>query len=208
MNKFKKRLPYLIPILFLIGISSIVWYLFLYCEIITDNEKRITGIITILGLGFGVFQFWINELNIERRKMFDLRYETYKEIVSSIESLTEAINKQMVSNEKIDAHSLVSVILNQVNRIASIKNMNNQFLFPKITDSIESKRNSEILEKIMMRTDQFRKGIEKANDKEKDTMKDFIISTERMNWHNDIRKYLVDLHENKYEFYNRLRSYF
>lgn len=207
-EEMKKRLPYLLPIIFLIGIVLLTWILFFSLELVSDNEKRITCVFAILALGFGVFQFWVNELNIERRKKFDLRYETYKEIVLLIESISETINIKMISKETIEAHGVLSKLINQINNLSSTMNRNNDFLFPDICKTPESKKNQKILENIILRTDKFRIGIENAAKHDKYNMKEFAESIEEMNWHNEIREYLKELHDNKYDLYKKLRTYF
>jgi hypothetical protein len=203
----KKYFEYIPVFIFLIGVILLNWYLFFYLELISSNEKRLTGVFSLLGLGFGLFQFWFNEIKAERRKKFDLRFNAYQEIVILIESIVETINNQMTSNEILEVHGLVSKLMNQVNRIILIMNINNDYLFPGIHNAPESKKNHEIFKKILLRTDQYRIGIEKAAKGSNKIAKDFIESVEAMNWHNDMREFLDELHGNKYDFYKKLRTY-
>ena len=58
------------------------------CEI----QERITGVFASLALGFGIFQFWVGGLNADRRKIYDQRYEAYKEFVLQIEHISESLH--------------------------------------------------------------------------------------------------------------------
>jgi len=204
----KKHIGYIAVFLFLIVLILMTWYVFFYLEIISSNEKRIAGIFSILGLGFGLFQFGFNEVKSNKRKKFYLKYETYKEIIRLIDSVSETLNIQMTSNEMLEVHGLACKLLNQINQIASTINLNNDFLFPDICKTPESKKIQDILEKILLRTDRYRIGIEKAVKHEKYNMKEFVEGIEEMNWHNEMKDYLKELHENKYAFYKKLRTYF
>jgi len=203
----KKRLPYFLPIIFLLVIVLLTWILFFKLELITDNEKRITCVFSLLALGFGVFQFWVNEINILRRRKFDLRYDAYKEIVFLIESISETLNAKMISKETTDVHGLLSKLMNQINNLSSIMNRNDNFLFPEILLTPESIKNQEVLQNIMSRTDELRINIEKAAKLDEYNMKEFAETIAKMNWHNEIRMYLIELNDNKYSLYSKLRTY-
>lgn len=204
INKWK---PYFFPIIFLILISILTWVIFFSFNIVSDNDKRITGIISILGLSFGIFQFWINELNIDRRKKFDLRYNTYKEIENLIELLTETINKRMIDSEKENIHSFLSSIMNQINRILSILNINDRYLFPEIFKQSEAIELKALLEKILNSTNSYRINVEKELREKSPDMREYYKYIESVNWHNDLRELLIDLHSSKLKFYKTLRGY-
>lgn len=204
INKWK---PYFFPIIFLILISILTWVIFFSFNIVSDNDKRITGIISILGLSFGIFQFWINELNIDRRKKFDLRYNTYKEIENLIELLTETINNRMIDSEKENIHSFLSSIMNQINRILSILNINDRYLFPEIFKQSEAIELKALLEKILNSTNRYRINVEKELREKSPDMREYYKYIESVNWHNDLRELLIDLHSSKLKFYKTLRGY-
>jgi uncharacterized ubiquitin-like protein YukD len=204
INKWK---PYFFPIIFLILISILTWVIFFSFNIVSDNDKRITGIISILGLSFGIFQFWINELNIDRRKKFDLRYNTYKEIENLIELLTETINNRMIDSEKENIHSFLSSIMNQINRILSILNINDRYLFPEIFKQSEAIELKALLEKILNSTNSYRINVEKELREKSPDMREYYKYIESVNWHNDLRELLIDLHSSKLKFYKTLRGY-
>jgi hypothetical protein len=165
------------------------------------------GVFALLVLGFGIFQFWLNELNTNRRKLYELRYDTYKEFIFLLDQVSETLNMEMTTNEISNVYELVSRLMNNVNKINSTINMNRDFLFPDIQLKLETKAVEDILEKLLLRTDKFRLGLENANKEGKEVARDFLQSIERMNWHNEIREHLKELHNKKYDFYRVLRNY-
>jgi len=203
----KKQLAYIPAFLMLTFVIFLTWYLFFYLEIFPSNDKRVAAVFSLLGLGFGLFQFWFNEIKSAKRKKFDLRYSAYQEIVLLNESIAETINTQMTSNEMLEVHGLVSKLLNQINRLSLIMNINNDDLFHGIHKTNESKSNQEILERILFRTDQYRLAIEKVTKKDNKNSKEFISSVEEINWHNDVRELMKEFHKTKYDFYRKLRTY-
>ncbi|MDQ1770435.1 hypothetical protein GQR60_03235 [Labilibaculum sp. A4] len=203
----KKHIRYILPFSFLIAIIFLTWILFFHLELTTDNEKRFAGIFSILGLGFGIFQFWMNEINTTNRKLFDLRYETYKDFIFLIDSILETLNNEMKIPKSKNIHGFVSSLMNQINRIGSSVNMNKDYLFPGLHLKPEVKKVESILSKILKRTDEYRHNIEKAWKEDDESIKDFTESIENMNWHNDVRDELKILHKEKYNFYKALRKY-
>src|SRR5690554_6882734 len=155
---WNKRKSYILPILFMVLIIGLTWLLFFHYDIINDKEQKITVIIGFLAINFGLFQFWINEINIEKREKFNLRYSSDQEVITLMETLVEIVNTQMVkkTENEIDYHSLTSAILNQVNKITSLININDKYLFPGIRHLIETGQILDILEKILINTDKLR----------------------------------------------------
>ena len=202
----KKLLPFLMPIIFLLLIVALVWYLFFIEDFIIDSEKRITGVITILGLGFGVFQFWIVEINSNNRRLSELKYNEYRQLFMQIESIPELLNKEMM-NDAIDSHYLVSSLINQINRVVSLINTNNSYLFTRLADLEATKNLKKVLEKILGAADKCRFEIEKAHEKKSPQAIDLIQIFETIKWHNNTRDYLSELHSVKYAFYAKLIKY-
>jgi hypothetical protein len=202
--RFEKVLAFV----FLLAVLLLTWYLFLYDDFIGESDDRIAGIFVSLALGFGIFQLWINEINIDRRKLYEWRYETYKEIVLQIDEISETLNLKMTGDEIGSVHNLVSRLMNHVNRINSAVAINSDFLFPDLQLKPETKSIVMIVENILTRTDEFRMKFEDANQGGREIAHDFLQSMERMQWHNEIREHLTELHLNKYEFYRILRTYF
>ena len=202
-NRFERVAAYA----FLLVVLLLTCYLFLYDDFTGRMEGKITGIITFLALGFGVFQFWIDEMNTEERKLYDLRYESYKDFVLRIDLISETLNYEMAGNDISSIHSLVSRLTNDVNRISSALTMNSDFLFPDLHLEPEAIIINRIVVKILVRTDTFRRRVERAIKEENRHNKNFELSVEQMKWHNEIREYLNDLHQSKFDFYRLLRTY-
>ena len=61
------RIEKVLAFLFLLVVLLLTWYLFLIDDFVIESEKRITGVFASLAMGFGIFKFWLNELNTDRR---------------------------------------------------------------------------------------------------------------------------------------------
>lgn len=204
----RQRLIYILPFIFLVGTIGLTWYLFFELNILEDNEKRLTGIVAILGLTLGLFQFWISEVNNNKRRQFDLKYEAYKEFRQTIDSITETLNQEMAGNNP-DTHGLVSKLVNLINQFYSSMQINSDFLFKGLNDKPESIKVRETLEKILIRTDKLRKEIDDVHKNNPEPMAiNLVMTIGQMNWHNETRDYLKNLHDYKYPFYKIVRNYF
>jgi hypothetical protein len=201
------RIEKALAFIFLVLVLLLTWYLFLIDDFVTESEERITGVFASLALGFGIFQFWINELNTDRRKLYDLRYESYKEFVLQIERVSESLHIEMTGEELSSIHNLLSRLMNHLNRINSSIAMTSDYLFPELHLKAETKSIVSIVGSILTRTNEFRLKVEKANRQGKDLTRDFLHSNDRMRWHNEIRELLDELHTSKYDFYHLLRNY-
>ncbi len=201
------RIEKVLAFLFLLVVLLLTWYLFLIDDFVIESEERITGVFASLAMGFGIFQFWLNELNTDRRKLYDMRYESYKEFVLQIERISESMHIEMTGDEVGSIHNLLSRLMNHLDRINSTIAMSSDFLFPGLHLSPETKSMVSIVGNILTRTNEFRLKVEKANREGKDISRDFMHSHDRMLWHNDIRELLNELHSTKYDFYRLLRNY-
>lgn len=202
-NRFERVAAYV----FVLLVVLLTCYLFLYDDFTSRSEGKITGLIAFLALGFGVFQFWIDEMNTEERKLYDLRYESYKDFVLRIDLISETLNYEMAGNDVNSIHTLVSRLMNDVNRIRSAIAMNSDFLFPDLYLKPETETINSIVGNILVRTDIFRRRVERAIKEENRRSRNFELSVEQMKWHNEIREYLEDLHQSKFDFYGILRTY-
>ena len=202
-NRFERLAAYA----FVLGVILLTCYLFLYDDFTSKSEGKIAGIIIFLALGFGVFQFWIDEINTEERKLYDLRYESYKDFVLRIDLISEALNYEIAGNDISSIYTLVSRLTNDVNRIRSAIAMNSDFLFPDLCLKPETETINSIVGDILVRTDTFRRRVERAIKEQNRYNKNFELSVEQMKWHNEIRAYLNDLHQSKFDFYRILRTY-
>ena len=193
--------------IFLLLVLLLTWYLFLIDDFVSESEERITGVFASLALGFGIFQFWLNELNTDSRRLYDLRYESYKEFVLQIERVSESMHIEMTGDEISSIHNLLSRLMNHLNRINSSIVISSDDLFPELHLKPETKSIVSIVGSILTKTNDFRLKVEKANREGKDLARDFLHSHDRMHWHNEIRELLDELHTNKYDFYHLLRNY-
>jgi hypothetical protein len=201
------RVEKILAFLFLLLVLILTWYLFLIDDFVTESEERITGVFASLALGFGIFQFWINELNTDRRKQYDLRYEAYKEFVLQIERISESLHIEMTGDEISSIHNLLSRLMNHLDRINTNIAVTSDFLFPDLHQKPETESIVRIVGKISTRTNEFRLKVEKASREGKDIARDFLHSHDRMRWHNDIRELLNELHASKHDFYRILRDH-
>jgi hypothetical protein len=201
------RIEKVLAFLFLLLVLLLTWYLFLIDDFVSKSEERITGVFASLALGFGIFQFWLIELNTDRRKLYDLRYESYKEFVLQIERVSESLHIEMTGDEISSIHNLLSRLMNHLDRINSSVAMTSDYLFPDLHLKPETKTVVSIVGSILTKTNEFRLKVEKANREGKDVARDFLHSHDRMRWHNEIRELLDELHTSKYDFYRLLRNY-
>ena len=198
------RIEKVLAFLFLLLVVILTWYLFLIDDFVTASEEKITGVFASLALGFGIFQYWISELNTDRRKLYDLRYETYKEFALQIERISESLHIEMTGDEIGSIHNLLSRLMNHLDRINTTIAASSDFLFPNLHKQTETVSIVRIVGEISTRTNDFRLKVEKASREGKDLSRDFIHAHDRMRWHNDIRVLLNELHANKHDFYRLL----
>ena len=201
------RIEKVLAFIFLLLVLLLTWYLFLIDDFVTESEERITGVFASLALGFGIFQFWLNELNTDRRKLYDMRYESYKEFVFQIERISESLHIEMIGDEIGSIHNLLSRLINHLNRINTTIAISSDSQFPDLHLKSETKSIVGIVGNILTRTNEFRLKIEKANREGKEIARDFLHSHDRMQWHNEIGELLNELHTSKYDFYRLLRNY-
>lgn len=203
-RKFK---PYGSVFTFLFTVIFLAWFLFICRKVVDDIALQITGILSVLGLGFALFQFWFNHITTEKRRTFDLRYNAYKDVIQLVDTIAETLNEELTATKIIEVNGLLTKLTNQINKLGSTMIEYNYYLFPKIADTAESKRLAEITEKIIRRTDKYRGAVEKAIVMGNVENNNFLVTIEAVNWHNDILKYFKELYEIKYKFYSKLREY-
>lgn len=201
------RIEKALAFLFLLLVLLLTWYLFLIDDFVRTSEEKITGVFASLALGFGIFQFWLNELNTDRRKRYDEQYESYKDLVFQIERISESLHIEMIGDEIGSIHNLLSRLINHLNGINTTIAISSDTLFPDLHLKEETKSMVSIIGNILTKTNEFRLKIEKANRQGKEIARDFLHSQDRMHWHNEIGELLKELHTRKYDFYRLLRSY-
>ena len=201
------RIEKALAFVFLLLVLILTWYLFLIDDFVTESEQRITGVFASLALGFGIFQFWLNEINNERRKLYDMRFEAYKDLVLQIERISESLQIEMTGDEIGSIHNLLSRLINHLNRINTTIAISSDSLFPDLHLKPETKSVLNIVGNILAKTNVFRLKIEKANRQGKEVARDFLDSQDRMQWHNEIGELLDELHTGKHDFYRVLRDH-
>jgi hypothetical protein len=201
------RIEKTLAFLFLLLVLILTWYLFLIDDFVTQSEERITGVFASLALGFGIFQFWIQELNNEKRRLYDMRYEAYKDFVLQIERISESLHIELTGDEIGSIHNLLSRLINHLNRINATIAISSDTQFPDLHLAPETKSVLSIVGNILAKTNEFRLKIEKANRQGKEIARDFLHSQDRMRWHNEIGELLDELHTRKHEFYRLLKDH-
>ena len=202
------RVEKILAFLFLLLVLLLTWYLFLIDDFVRTSEERITGVFASLALGFGIFQFWMHELNADRRKLYDQRYESYKDFVLQIEQISESLHIEMIGDEIGSIHNLLSRLINHLNRINTTIAISSDSLFPDLHLKSETKSIVTIVGNILTKTNEFRLKVEKENREGKEVARDFLHSQDRMRWHNEIGELLKELHTSKHDLYRLLRNYF
>lgn len=201
------RIEKALAFIFLVLVLILTWYLFLIDDFVTESEERITGVFASLALGFGIFQFWINEINNDRRKLYDMRFEAYKDFVLQIERISESLHIEMIGDEIGSIHNLLSRLINHLNRINTTVAISSDSLFPDLHLAPETKSVLKIVGNILAKTNEFRLKIEKANRQGKEVARDFLDSQDRMHWHNEVGDLVNELHTSKHAFYRVLRDH-
>jgi hypothetical protein len=194
-------------LLYSLTIASLItiWYLFFECGIVKGTDKILAALLPSLALTFGIFQTILSQINQKRRKLFDLRYEEFKSQIALISKISELINNGMSSETTVNAHGLVAQLLTLINEFLNFNRFQNEFLFKNIKEKEETKELKLVIEKILHRTDTFRKQIDDA--KKKSELNDFAIGVHHMNWHNDVRELLGELFERRDGYFNQLKTF-
>src|SRR5690606_24127718 len=109
--------------------------------------EKILGIISFLGLGFGVFQLAITEINTNARRQSDLRFQVSNDIIRPLESIGDLLIKEQL-NLKKDHLGVVIVIMNQINAFSTTVLNNNKNVITKITDTTEFNKLYDINHKL------------------------------------------------------------
>lgn len=210
-NHFISRLwrnikSYGLVFLFLGLVILITWYVFYHCNFFPNIQLRIAGIISFLGLGFGLFQFWFNHITTEKRRTFDLRYTVYKELMALINSLTECLHEEIYGRKTSNASELVKNLSKLINKIDSAINENNNSLFPKIKQSEEARKLEALIFQISYSTFKY-EALVVNNEVMNNKYNEHEEMIAESNWFNDVREPYDELEVHKSKFYEKLREY-
>ncbi len=201
---------YIRPFLFLfavgLGAVSLIYY-----NLIEDTATEVIIAISVLGLGFGVFQLWFSEIKADRRRQWDIRYQAYKELIKATEVIPEVLNIEMGNSLESNPHGLISSLINITNNFHITVEANDELIFPGIKLNDNYTRLCVIIVKILERTNVLRKNTynlaKDADSLEKTNLDEWFKVAEQTNWHNDTNKLLADFHKDKHDFYSHIRSY-
>lgn len=203
-----RHIDYFLSLTFLFIALGAIWYLFFEYRIVQDEEKALALFIGVVGSILGLFQFLFLLIKNKKARLFELRHAVYKDLITTVNKVTESINETMGEPEMRNPHGLVTKLLNYTNEFISIVHLNEDFLFPGIKKFKSSKELKAILDDVVVSTDKLRKEIENINQKNNPSISEIATGIKAMNWHNDMREKLEKLHEIKYSFYKDLRRYF
>lgn len=201
-RKFK---PYGLVFTFLCAVIFLAWFLFICRKVVDDIALQITGILSVLGLGFALLQFWFNHITTEKRRTFDLRYEAFKDIVKQVETVAETVSSALTTKYINEVKGFLSVLRIQILKLKSNIGVNDSYLFPMILESEESIVMQELMKKLMIRTDEYIRTIDNIPPSTGVNPK---INSESEKWQKEMAECLGEWHENKYKFYKKLREYF
>ena len=207
MYRLTRHSDYLFTFLFFIAGVLLFWYLLFEKNLAGSSEKLLAAVLSSVSFMFGVTQFLITQINIKKKKFFDLRYGVYKEIVAKVESISQMVTEVMVDEEQNEPHGLISKLMIKGNEFVLLNKLNEGYLFPGLTSKKSSIKINEIINDLLSRTDEFRHSVEAVVEDGKKYKNDGVYIIERMNWHNDVRELLRSLHKNSYDYYSDLQVY-
>lgn len=200
MEHFKKiniKEIYCAWITFILGLFTI-YFLFIKCDFVTELDQKITFIIASFGILFSGIQFWMGSIRGKKEFIKTMRYEEYKRTRELINRFFNYLSDNM--GEENDIHLLDRQLVSVKNELAVIIQTTNNSIFKGIKDVEEVKKFGIVSDEIITLTDKLRYDIDKYNQQRKKVGQtiDFTIEVKIMNWHNDIRENIKELHELKY----------
>lgn len=201
----RKNIEYLVLFVFLVFIIGSTLYLFIYKGIAKNEKEQLTYIISILGLTFALFQFLFNHIATKKRKIFDLRYGAYKEVIVLIDSFAEYLHGEIYGRKISNSSDLVLKLSKLTNKIASTLNEYNYYLFPKVKDSPESVDLETIILKIKFIG--YKYDSEVINNSMKSNASEYDEANAYSNWFNEVRDSFDEFEVKKSKFYEKLREY-
>lgn len=206
--RFKKwfciNFKYLLLYLMLFTCFFLAWLIFINSKQITDIPLKVGGVLSVIGSGFTLFQFGYNNITTNKRRLYDLRYTAYKEILQLVEKLAETLHEELGKAKRTKVDTLCFNVSNQVNRINSAITEYDSHLFPKLKVSDEAIKFIELIIQISSTTISFKTEIFCADIMAYDELDIMNIDGD---WFNSIAGYTDNLQEIKYHFYAKLREY-
>jgi hypothetical protein len=132
---------------FLIFVAAIIISL----KLLSNDSSQIALSLTVLGAGFAIFQFWISEININRRKKYDLKYSLLKEYITSVDSFELVLDDRFLVDKIVEVDNLWYKAVEGMNKINSCFNLiKTVFIIDDIhilrMSSLQHKLDSKMLE--------------------------------------------------------------
>lgn len=185
----------------------LAWVIFINNEKIIDIPFKVGGVITLLGFGFTLFQFGYNNISTNKRRVFDLRYIAYKEVMPLIDAVGESLNEVMSSKKLLEVYGLLGKVTNQANKIGFTINEYDSFLFQGILSTKESIQINNMLKSIMVRCDNYKVNVSDAIRMGNVDNNNFLDTITARSFQDAVNGYLLELHKMKYDLYDKLREY-
>lgn len=196
LYKLKLWLSRYLPLLVLI-FTFVLAFVFIYFDVVENTGDKIAGIITILGLGFAVFQYLKSKSGLKHQAFYELR-----EIV---ESIPEILNTALMEPE-INLYHLISDLMTRYNKFNSTTHYAEESVFPHLKYSGSRQKIAGLTHEILTKTMDFKNKIV-AIQEDKNLALMGIDVMERHNWQNFVKAKLHDLHKRKVEFYRETVKY-
>jgi hypothetical protein len=180
----------------------LIYYIFIQKNVVSDVGQKIAFIIASFGVLFSIIQFWINSIRHRDDFIKNMRYDEYKRVREIINSFFNSLSENM--GEKQNIHLLSRQLMDIKNELVVIMQMTNKSIFKGILENEAVIEFGQKSDTIILRTDQLRYKIDEWHEKKKvsEDMLQFAIEVEIMNWHNEIREIIKELHILKYRLFD------
>lgn len=193
-----KNYGHLLTILGFTLLVSCVVYVFMYREVIPDKGKAVTIAISIVGILIAVFQFIFTQISNQKKKVFDLRYAFYKDIVKQVQLISDIIQEGML--RQVAPSDTIHKLMSAANDLTVAMEPHSDWLFPGLLHNDDSAKIGRDVEALVNRTHRYHASV--AND---DSQHNLFV--EGLNWHNEIGALLGKLIADKPKYFALIRSY-
>jgi len=176
----------------------LIYFIFIQKNYVCDVGQKIAFIIASFGVLFSVIQFWVNSIRHRTDFLRNMRYDEYKRVREITNRFFNLLSENM--GEKHDIHLLSRQLMDIKNELVVIIQMTNKSLFKDILKNESVVEFGKKSDELLARTDKLRFDLDTLHEK-KNTFGDvfnFAIEVEIMNWHNEVREMIKELHELKY----------
>lgn len=159
-----------------------------------------TIIMSTLALAFSYYQLYFNKIDTERRRIYDLRFQSISNFNREGRDVMEIFNYYRSQNE-FDINNLLAQTVNKINRLKISTALSIDLLFNEIVDKEEYKLYKESLDNIVKETDalKMREVLTKQTNKDRD----LHIRI----WNNNMEKLIIDFYKCEENLYNVFKEY-